>query len=148
MKRAIEQRLRRARDGFMRRALTPTPNGLRPHFDMALAPVPRLAHAQWDFGDVTFNTAPLSVAYFSEPDVGDGMTGIVHVSPEPLPPVVPERVTVYRGAVDVDLRDLTDLGLLITAAEIPAGEYTKVVLSITNPRLTLVSDPGTVIENV
>lgn len=53
MKRRIEQRLRIARDGFLRQSLSPTPRGLRPHFDMILAPVPRLAHSQWDFGDMT-----------------------------------------------------------------------------------------------
>jgi len=49
----IEQRLRLARDGFMRQALSRVRDGIRPHFDNALAPVPKIAPSQWDCGDTT-----------------------------------------------------------------------------------------------
>ncbi len=53
MKLLIEQRLRLAREGFMRQAVSRLRDGVRPHFDNALAPVPKIAPAQWDCGDMT-----------------------------------------------------------------------------------------------
>ena len=49
---------------------------------------------------------------------------------------------------DVDVIDLADVSALLTAAEVPAGIYTKIRLGIDNPRLTLVSAPDTVLADI
>ena len=58
------------------------------------------------------------------------------------------KITVFSGALEVDLLNLIDVSEIISEAEIPAGTYTKIRISIANPRLVLVSDPETVITDV
>lgn len=58
------------------------------------------------------------------------------------------KVIVFSGAVDIDLRDLTGISELITTADIPAGTYTKIRLSIENPRMTLVAEPEVIITDI
>ena len=53
MKKAISQRVRLARDGFMMQAVDPVSTGMRPAFDCVLLPQPRIRHTQWDHGDTT-----------------------------------------------------------------------------------------------
>ena len=60
----------------------------------------------------------------------------------------PERVIVFDGAVDVDLVDLTTISEVLSSSEVPAGTYTKVRISIENPRLVLKEDPGTVLTDI
>ena len=57
-------------------------------------------------------------------------------------------VVVFEGAVDVNLLDLEGVSEVLSNAEVPAGSYTKIRLSIENPRLVLVSDPETEITDV
>ena len=49
---------------------------------------------------------------------------------------------------DADLVDLAGISGLLTTAEVPAGSYTKIRLSIDNPRLVLLSDPATVLTDI
>jgi plastocyanin len=58
------------------------------------------------------------------------------------------HVTVFEGAFDVDLIDLTILSQYLTNAEVPAGDYCKIRVRIENPRLVLASDPNTVITDI
>lgn len=59
-----------------------------------------------------------------------------------------ERIVVFTGEKEVDLRDLSGISEVISTAELPAGSYCKIRLSIKNPRLILADDPNTVLENV
>lgn len=45
---------------------------------------------------------------------------------------------VFEGAVEVNLLDLTDVSVLLSEAEIPAGRYTKLTLDVQDPEITLV----------
>lgn len=58
------------------------------------------------------------------------------------------KIVVFSGSVDLELRDLIGVSELISNADIPAGRYTKIRLSIEDPRMTLVSDPDTVITDI
>ncbi len=101
--------------------------------------------AAGDFGDVGFNTAGL-YTYFSEPDVGEGMTGTVEVIDDICPCL--NRVSLLDEPLDVDLKNLTAISEVLSYAEVPSGKYTKIVLAITNPRLYLAADPETAITDV
>jgi hypothetical protein len=57
-------------------------------------------------------------------------------------------VVVFTGAIDVDLLSLGDVSMILTTAGIPAGVYEKIRISITDPRLVLISDPGTVFTDI
>ncbi len=57
-------------------------------------------------------------------------------------------ITVYEGAFDVDLLDLTSLSQVLTSADIPAGRYCRIILEIGDPQLVLVADPATAIMNI
>jgi hypothetical protein len=59
-----------------------------------------------------------------------------------------ERIVVFIGEKEVDLRDLDGISEVISTAELPAGSYCKVRLSIEDPRLVLADDPDTILENV
>ncbi len=50
--------------------------------------------------------------------------------------------------MDLDLRDLTDVSAVLSSVDAPAGWYTKVRLSISDPRLVLTEDPETVITDI
>lgn len=108
--------------------------------------------------------------YFSntETDIAEGMAGTVNVVEEDDDPDTDDegdddgdddngedsetesggQVTVFEGAQDIDLIDLTALSQLLTSVEIPAGDYCKIRIRIENPRLVLASDPETVITDV
>lgn len=58
------------------------------------------------------------------------------------------KIVVFSGSTDLELRDLIGVSELISNADIPAGRYTKIRLSIEDPRMTLVSDPDTVITDI
>ena len=58
------------------------------------------------------------------------------------------KIVVFSGSVDLELRDLIGVSELISNADIPAGRYTKIRLSIEDPHMTLVSDPDTVITDI
>jgi hypothetical protein len=58
------------------------------------------------------------------------------------------KVVVFTGPLDVNLLDLSGVSEVLSAAEVPAGTYTKIRLAISNPRLVLNSDPNTEITNV
>ncbi len=59
-----------------------------------------------------------------------------------------DKVSVFTGAVDVDLVDLMGVSEILSSVDVPAGAYTKIRLSIENPRLVRASDPETVHTNV
>lgn len=91
--------------------------------------------------------------YFSdtEDDINEGMTGVVNVEPdddEGTGEGDGGRETVFEGAVDVNVLDLTALSEVLSAAVIDAGEYCRIIVRITNPRLVLEADPNTVLTNV
>ncbi len=48
--------------------------------------------------------------------------------------------TVYSGAKDVDVMNLRGVSELLSVAEVPAGDYTKIRLSYENPRLRFSDD--------
>jgi len=58
------------------------------------------------------------------------------------------KIIVFSGSMDLELRDLVGVSELISNADIPAGRYTKIRLSIEDPHMTLVSDPDTVITDI
>lgn len=58
------------------------------------------------------------------------------------------KIIVFSGSMDLELRDLIGVSELISNADIPAGKYTKIRLSIEDPRMTLVSDPETIITDI
>lgn len=51
------------------------------------------------------------------------------------------KVTVFEGSTDVNLLDLQGVSEIISEAEVPPGTYTKIRLSIDNPRLVLIAEP-------
>ena len=59
-----------------------------------------------------------------------------------------DTVTVFSGNLEIDLLNLTDISEILSESDVPAGRYTKVRISIANPRLILASDPETVITDV
>ena len=58
------------------------------------------------------------------------------------------KIVVFSGEMDVDILDLTDVSAVLSCVDVPAGFYTKIRLSIENPRLILSSDPDTVITDI
>jgi hypothetical protein len=58
------------------------------------------------------------------------------------------KVSVFTGAVDVNLLDLMGVSEILSSVDVPAGSYKKIRISIENPRLVLVSDPETIITDV
>jgi hypothetical protein len=57
--------------------------------------------------------------------------------------LTPGNVSLFSGSATVDLMRLqTDVAYLSTAANIPAGNYTAVVLTFANPMLTIENDTG------
>jgi len=58
------------------------------------------------------------------------------------------KIVIFSGAMDVDVLDLTEVSEVLSCVDVPAGLYTKIRLSITNPRLVLASDPATVITDI
>jgi Domain of unknown function (DUF5666) len=120
-----------------------------------------------DVVEVVFNEIG-TFPYFSdtEADIANAMTGTVIVSAsdssddeeddktdtrdgeDSASDLTP--ITVFSGAVDIDLISLTllDVSSLITDVTLPAGEYKGMRLSIENPRLVLKADPATVITDV
>ncbi len=59
-----------------------------------------------------------------------------------------DRVTVFEGEQEVDLIDLQGISMLLSSSEVEAGEYTKIRLSISDPKLVLKSDPETEITGI
>ena len=57
-------------------------------------------------------------------------------------------VVVFEGSQDLELISLEGLSEVFSTADIPAGTYAKVRLSIENPRLRLNDDPETEITNI
>lgn len=57
-------------------------------------------------------------------------------------------VEVFTGSMDIDLVDLLGVSEILSAVEVPADDYKRIILSISNPRLVLASDPETVITDV
>ncbi len=58
------------------------------------------------------------------------------------------KIVIFSGVADVNVLDLTEVSEVLSCVDVPAGLYTKIRLSITNPRLVLKADPGTVITNI
>lgn len=58
------------------------------------------------------------------------------------------HVVVFEGSMDIDLKDLSGVSEVLSTAEVPAGVYSQIRLSISDPRLVLASDPETVITDV
>ncbi len=59
-----------------------------------------------------------------------------------------ERVVVFTGEKEVDIRDLTGISELLSESSITAGHYTKVRLTVKDPKLVLATDPETVITDI
>ncbi len=73
MKLEIADRARLARDGFMTQTVDCVTTGMRPAFDCALLPQPKIHHTQWDHGDTT-SRALLAWLYVRE-ITGDDQAG-------------------------------------------------------------------------
>jgi len=58
------------------------------------------------------------------------------------------KILIFSGAMDVNVLDLTEVSEVLSCVDVPAGLYTKIRLSITDPRLVLKSDPLTVITDI
>jgi len=121
-----------------------------------------------DFFDFQFEDAG-EFPYFSDipADIDEGMSGVVIVDenlPEADDDEFEEGESESRGVspdddpddenvtfisldvepFDVDIVDLLDLSVVLSSEEIPAGEYRGLQLRVSNPRLRLVGDEGTV----
>ena len=59
-----------------------------------------------------------------------------------------EKIVVFEGAAEVNLLDLMEVSQILSSVEIPAGWYTKIRLTIDNPRLVLKSDLDTVLTDI
>lgn len=59
-----------------------------------------------------------------------------------------ERFVLFSGSIDVDFFGIEDSAYLLSRMNIPADRYTRIELSVENPRLVLKADPDTVITNV
>lgn len=57
-------------------------------------------------------------------------------------------VVVFTGAKEVELRDLTEISEILSNAELQAGVYTKIRLTVDSPQLVLTADPSTVITDI
>lgn len=60
----------------------------------------------------------------------------------------PSKVVVFSGAVDVNLLDLLGVSEVLASVEVPSGAYSKIRLSIENPRLVLVAAPEVELTNI
>lgn len=126
------------------------------------------ADTKGDFFDFQFPD-PGEYPYFSNnsTDKAEGMSGVVIVDGD-LPPAEDDVFTddvESRGVeepgdngddeevtfipldvepFDVDIVDLLDLSLVLSSEDIPAGKYRGVQLRISNPRLRLVGDAGSI----
>jgi len=58
------------------------------------------------------------------------------------------KLVVFSDEMEVDLLDLTTISGMISSANVPAGVYTKVRLSVSDPRLVLESDLDDVITDI
>lgn len=58
------------------------------------------------------------------------------------------KVVVFEGSTDVDLLDLQGVSEIVSEAEVPPGTYTKIRLSIDNPRLVLVAEPEVTLTDI
>ena len=59
-----------------------------------------------------------------------------------------EQVTVFADPIQINLLDLVGVNDVLDSAVVPVGSYTEVQLLLSTPRLTLTSDPATVLENI
>ncbi len=59
-----------------------------------------------------------------------------------------EQVTVFADPIQINLLDLVGVNDVLDSAVVPVGSYTEVQLLLSTPRLTLASDPATVLENI
>lgn len=59
-----------------------------------------------------------------------------------------EQVVVFSGDKEIDLRDLTDISEILSNAQLKAGFYTKIRLTMDSPQLVLAADPSTVITDI
>ncbi len=88
------------------------------------------------------------VAAKAKVDVADIQSLTVSVSGVVLDQLDGSQVALLVTPQDVDLINLAGVSGLLTTAEVPAGSYTKIRLSIDNPRLVLVSDPATELTDI
>ena len=58
------------------------------------------------------------------------------------------EIVVFSGEMEVDILDLMDVSAVLSCVDVPAGVYTKIRLSIANPRLFLSSAPETAIIDI
>ena len=58
------------------------------------------------------------------------------------------EAVVFSGNNEVDLRDLTGISAILSNAQLKAGTYTKIRLTVDSPKLVLTADPSTVITDI
>lgn len=58
------------------------------------------------------------------------------------------KIEVFSGELEIDVLDLTDISEILSTYEAPAGKYTKIRISITNPRLYLAAAPEEEITDI
>lgn len=126
-----------------------------------------------DTFEVTFNTAGL-YPYFSDipDDIDAGMAGTVEVLTDEgedegegegenegenegegegegaKSGEEAAKITVFSGQLELNILDLTEISKVLSSVEVPSGEYTKIRLSVQDPRLVLRDEPDVVIEDV
>lgn len=92
--------------------------------------------------------------YFSNTvdDIDAGMAGIVVVEEGTVEAVDDDentsQIEVFNGSADIDLVNLEAISEILSSVQIPAGTYTKIRLSIENPRLVLAANPTVELTNV
>lgn len=59
-----------------------------------------------------------------------------------------DAAVLFLGSMDVDLLDLTGVSQVISNALVEPGTYTKIRLSISNPRMRLLADPDVEITDI
>lgn len=87
--------------------------------------------------------------YFSDVDVdvATGMNGIVRVGFDNSP--APPKITIFKGALRVNLKELDAVSEILSQANIPSGKYNGIRLNIEDPELVLVGgDPQNPITDI
>jgi len=82
-------------------------------------------------------------------DLDDEGEGAPEAKDGPADGLLTPKIVVFSGEQQIDLVDLTGVSAILSSAEIPAGLYTKVRLSIKDPVLVLADDAeGTEITDI
>ena len=98
-------------------------------------------------GDVTLLFTGDSGAKAGEIDVNLIQSFTVEITKITLRQTFSQAV-IFEGSQDADLIDLSGISTMLSSANIAAGTYNRIELTIANPRLVLKATPDTVLTNI